>query len=187
MLRNFKKRIPHYHKLQIKGTLPYYEEAWRKWASWCLEQKIYPLQAHIKNIIEDLSFLFDYDNKYITIYFHRSAIAAFHEYIDCLPVEKRPRICSVVSGIFNLRPLKPRYMLMWCVKQVRYVFEEKFGNNPQLPNKDLTLKVFCAFKSTILLALRTSSRISALRILQLNYMIKTTEYYDIRLHKLYKS
>ena len=76
---------------------------------------------------------------------------------------------------------------MWCVKQVRYVFEEKFGNNPQLPNKDLTLKVFCAFKSTILLALRTSSRISALRILQLNYMIKTTEYYDIRLHKLYKS
>ena len=57
----------------------------------------------------------------------------------------------------------------------------KFGDNDQLPKKELTPKV------TILLALTTSSRISAPHILDLNHMINTSQYYEFRFHKLQKS
>ena len=112
---------------------------------------------------------------------HRPGISAFHEYIDGLPVGKHPRICSLVSGVFSLRPPRPRCMFVWDVKQVLDFLNEKFGDNDQLSNKELTLKV------TILLALTTSSRISALHILDLNHMIKTSEYYEFKFHKLHNS
>ena len=53
-------------------------------------------------------------------------------------------------------------MFVWDVKQVLDFLKEKSGDNDQLSNKELTLKV------TILLALATSSRISALNIFDLN-------------------
>ena len=58
-------------------------------------------------------FLFNYGNEYRTINLHRSAISAFYEYVDALPIGKQSRICSLVSGVLNLRPLKPRYMFVW--------------------------------------------------------------------------
>ena len=42
-------------------------------------------------------------------------------------------------------------------------------------------------KVTILLALTTSSKISALHILDLNHVIKKIEHYEFRFHKLCKS
>ena len=72
-------------------------------------------------------------------------------------------------------------MFVWDVKQVLHFLKENFGDNDQLSNKELTLKV------TSLLALTTSSRISALHILDLNHMIKTNDYYEFRFHKLNKS
>ena len=72
-------------------------------------------------------------------------------------------------------------MFVWDVKQVQDFPKEKFGDNDQLSNKELTLKV------TILLTLTTPSGISALHILNLNLMIKTSEYYEFRFHKLHKS
>ena len=130
-----------------------------------------------------MTFLFNYGNEYIyrTINLHRSAISAFHEYIDDLPVGKHPIIGSLVSGVFNLRPNKPRCMFVWDVKQILGFVKEKFGDNDQFSNKELILKV------TILLALTTSSRITALYNLGLNHMLKTSEYYEFRFHKLHKS
>ena len=164
-----------------KGTLSNDESAWRKWASWCLEQKVDPFQTPVKDIIEYLTFLFNCGNGYKTIDLHRSAVSAFHENIDGLLVGKDPRISSLVYGVFNLRPPKLRYMFVWDVKQVLAFLKEKFGDNDQLSNKELTLKV------TIILDLTSSSRISALHILDLNHMIKTNEYYEFRFHKLHKS
>ena len=96
-----------------KGTLSNYESAWRKWSSWCFKRKIDPFQAPVKDIIECLTFLFNYGNEYRTINLHWSAISAFHEYIDGLPVEKHPWICSLVSVVYNLKPPKPRYMFVF--------------------------------------------------------------------------
>ena len=55
----------------------------------------------------------------------------------------------MVSGVFNS---KPRSMFVWDVKQVPDFLKERFEDNDQLSNKELTLKV------TILLTLTTSSR-----------------------------
>ena len=72
-------------------------------------------------------------------------------------------------------------MFVWKVKQVLHFLKEKFGDNDQLSNKELTLKV------TVLLVFITSSRISALHILDLIHMIKTSEYYEFVFLKLHKS
>ena len=47
-----------------KVTLSNFESAWRKWASCCLKQKIDPFQASVKDIIEYLTFLFNYGYEY---------------------------------------------------------------------------------------------------------------------------
>ena len=39
-----------------------------------------------------------------TIECRRSAISAFHNYVDGKPVDQHPEVCSLVSGIFNNRP-----------------------------------------------------------------------------------
>ena len=87
----------------------------------------------------------------------------------------------MVSGVFNLKPPKPRFMFVRDTKQVLDFLKEKLRDNDQLSSKELIMKV------TIFLALTTSSRISALHILDLNHMTKTSEYYKFRFHKLHKS
>ena len=72
-------------------------------------------------------------------------------------------------------------MFVWDVQQVLDFLKEKLGDNDQFSKKELTLEV------TILLALTTSSTISALHNLDLNHVIKTSEYYEFRFHKLHKS
>ena len=57
-------------------------------------------------------------------------------------------------------------MFVWDIKQVLDFVKEKFGDNDQLSKEKLTLKV------AILLALTTSSRISAVHIFDLNHMMK---------------
>ena len=59
--------------------------------------------------------------------------------------------------------------------------KERFGDNDQLSNKELPRKVI------ILLVLTISSRVPALHILNLNHMMKTSEYYKFRFHRLHKS
>ena len=48
-------------------------------------------------------------------------------------------MCSLVSGVLNLRPPKPRCMFVWDVKQVLNFINEKLGDNDKLWNKELTL------------------------------------------------
>ena len=86
-----------------------------------LKRKIDPFQALVKGIIEYLNFSFNYGNKYRILNLRRSPISAFHEYVDGLVVGKYPRICSLVSGVFNLKPPKPRYMYKF--KSTSYEFK----------------------------------------------------------------
>ena len=72
-------------------------------------------------------------------------------------------------------------MFAWDVKQVLDFLKEKFGDNDQLSNKELRLKI------PILLPQAISSGVSTLRALDLNHMIKTSGYYELRFHKLHKS
>ena len=94
----------------------------------------------------------------------------------------KPQIFKAVAGDFKVKA-SPTQLLPVTSPVIPNVDLElgKFGDNDQLPKKELTPKV------TILLALTTSSRISAPHILDLNHMINTSQYYEFRFHKLQKS
>ena len=72
-------------------------------------------------------------------------------------------------------------MFLGDVMQALVFVKERFGDNDQLSNKELPRKVI------ILLVLTISSRVPALHILNLNHMMKTSEYYKFRFHRLHKS
>ena len=44
-----------------------------------------------------------------SISFHRSPISAYHIQIGNTSVEQHPRVCTLMTGIFKNRPLKPRH------------------------------------------------------------------------------
>ena len=65
-----------------------------------------------------LSPLFDEGLQYRTVNAHRTAISVHHNFINGEPIGKRPKICSLLTEIFNERPPQPRYTFIWNVDVV---------------------------------------------------------------------
>ena len=65
-----------------------------------------------------LSYLFDLVYKYITIDCHRSAISAYHEYVDIKPVGQHPHPCALLKRVFKQRPPQPRRVFIWDIQTV---------------------------------------------------------------------
>ena len=59
-------------------------------------------------ILNFLAFLYEKGYGYSSINSHRSAISAYHVDIDNNPIEQHPRVSTLITGIFNNRPPKPR-------------------------------------------------------------------------------
>ena len=53
-----------------------------------------------------------------TIAGFRSAISAYHDHINGIPIEKESRISDLLAGVYNIRPPQPRYAFIWDVKKV---------------------------------------------------------------------
>ena len=49
---------------------------------------------------------------------HRSAISAYHEKVDDMPVGQHPLVTSLMAEIFNYRPPQPRYVFVWDVQVI---------------------------------------------------------------------
>ena len=112
---------------------------------------------------------------------YRSAISAFHEYVEGKPVGKHPQVCALLSGVFNERPPQPRYVFIWDVQVVLNFIKSNWPVSSNLSDKNLTLKL------TTLLALTSSSRASAIHHLNINFMITTEKFVQFTFHKLHKS
>ena len=89
-----------------------YNSSWSMWASWCAKQRIDAFRCDVIKILDYLAFLFEKSYEYRTIGCNRSAISAFHDYVDRKHVGQHPEVCALVSGIFNNRPPQPRYMFV---------------------------------------------------------------------------
>ena len=110
------------------GSIAANKSAWNKWVSWCCRQQIDPVCWPLSEILNYLSTLFEkglqYRDpicwplseilnylstlfekvlQYRTINSHRSAISAYHKYVDGKPVGKHPRVCALLTGVFNQR------------------------------------------------------------------------------------
>lgn len=163
-----------------QGTLYHYKTGWGKWSSWCLSRKVDPLCAGVKFVLEFLSSLFSEGLEYSTINGYRSAISAYHERVEGSPIGQHPKICQLLSGVFNKRPPQPRYTVIWDVsKVVNYM--STLGSNENLSPKLLTLKL------TTLLALLSSGRAHELTFLDIRYKVVKKNSVIFHFSKLTKS
>ena len=111
--------------------------------------------------MEFLAAIFDEGREHSTINGARSAISAYHVHVSNKPVGEHPLICSLVKGVSNRRPPKPRYCSTWDINTVlRYVI--KLGQNSDLSNRDLSLK------TALLLAITSAHRGKELHLLSIN-------------------
>ena len=103
-----------------------------------------------------------------------------HKNIEGRPVGEHPQVSSLITGVFNNRPLQPKYNFIRDVQLVLYYLKNELPNNNDLSDKLLT------FKFTILLALTSASRVRVLHILDTRFMVKTSQKYVFKFHKLHK-
>ena len=128
-----------------------------------------------------LSTLFDEGLRYRTVNAHRSAISAYPNVINGEPIGKHTKICALLTGIFNERPLQPRYTFIWDVDVVLTYIKNNTSVNFQLSEKNLT------YKLTVLLALSSALKASSIQHLNINFMAKTNSCYKFYFNKLHKS
>ena len=84
------------------------ESSWKKWSSWCDRRAVNPFRCTLVSILDYLTSLFEEGLEYNTIGVHRSAISAYHEKVDDMPVGQHPLVTSLMAGMFNSRPPQPR-------------------------------------------------------------------------------
>ena len=139
----------------------YYNSYWKKWSSWCYRKQTDPFRYPINCILDFLVCLYGEGYEYRSINCYRSAISGFHEKIEDLPVVQHPEVCTLLTGVFNLRPPPPRYSSTWNVQIVLEFIKNNSADTKSLLIKNLTLKL------TILLALTSASRASSIHHLDI--------------------
>ena len=77
--------------------------------------------------------------------------SGFQTKIEGLPVQQHPEFCTLLTGVFNLRPPQLRYSSIWDVQIVLGFIKSNWTHNNFPPNKNLILKL------TMLLALTSAS------------------------------
>ena len=138
-----------------------------------------PIRYTLVSILDYLTLLFEEGHEYNTIVVHRSAISAYHEKVDDMPVGQHPLVTSLMAGIFNSRSPRSRYIFVWDV-QVVLNFIQKGGIFSSLTDQEL------AYKLCMLLSLTTASRVLGLQHLDIRYMTKEDKkvtFYFAKLHK----
>ena len=59
---------------------------------------------------------------------------------DNQPVGKHPKVCNLMTGLFSRNPPKPRYVLIWDIKQV-LTFIRGMPNNTELSDRNINFKL----------------------------------------------
>ena len=167
-------------KARREGTRASYESAWGKWVRWCGERQADPHECGLNLVLDYLANLFEKSYEYSTINCHRSAISAYHKKIDNYDVGKHPKVCALLSGVFNERPPKPKYVFVWDVDQVLSYLESLATNN-DLSDQLLNLKL------AALLFLTSSGRCHEICYLDVRYKVKTSSSYKFYFTKVTKS
>ena len=115
-------------------------------------------------MLEFLSNLVSEGLQYRTINGYRSTMSAYHEEVKGIPIGQHPKVCQLLSGVFNKRPPQPKYPIIWDIsKVIDYI--STLSNNENLSTKIITLKL------TTLLAILSSNRASELTYLDIRHIV----------------
>ena len=132
-------------------------------------------------ILDFLAVLFESGYEYRTICTHRSAISTLHNNTEGRPVGEHPQVSSLITGVFNNRPLQPKYNFILDLQLVLDYLKKELPNNSDLSDKLLASKV------AMLLVLMSASTVRGLNILDTRFMVKTSQKYVFKFHKLHES
>ena len=124
-----------------------YESSWKRWRSWCCARKINPISASLKDLLTFLTECFDSGLQYRSINVIRSTLSGTHPKIDVHLVGQHPYVKSLLKGILNKRPPKPRYSQTWDVSTV-VSHLVRMGDNSELSLKHLSWKLATIFAIT---------------------------------------
>lgn len=52
-----------------------------------------------------------------------------------------PKVSKLMQGIFNVRPMQPKQTFIWNVQTVLNFIKENWGENKEITDKELSLKL----------------------------------------------
>ena len=147
-----------------KSTIKQYETYFRKWCTFCHEQKIDPLQNSEINVVEFLNILFQLNYSYSAINSVRSMLSGllWNEY--GLTVGKQPTVKRFLKGVFECRLPIPKYVDIWDVNIVLDYLKLLF------PLSELSLRIL-THKLVMLMKLVTAQRLQTLSLLDTKNLI----------------
>ena len=82
-----------------------------------IEGRLIHFRCTLVSILDYLTSHFEKALEYNIIGVHRSAISAYHEKVDDMPVRQYPLVTSLMAQIFNSKP-PLRYIFVWDVQVV---------------------------------------------------------------------
>ena len=91
-------------------------------------------------VLHFLAQLFEKKFEYSTINTYRSSLSAHHDKVGNQPVGKHPKVCNLMTGVFNRNPPKPRYVFILDIEQV-LTFIKGMPNNTELSDRSINLKL----------------------------------------------
>ena len=146
------------------GTKKVYTTYLRKWATFCIENRVKLLEPKLPEVCKFLSLLAKRGLGYGAINAARSALATILTSVEGFPLGKHPVVCLLVKGVYERNPPAPRYQRFWDVSKVFRLFKA-WGKNKNLTFKLLTLKL------AVLLLLVSSQRGQSIVALNLEGMV----------------
>ena len=66
-------------------------------------------------MLKFISNLFSEGLEHRTINGYRSAISAYHEKAEGVPIGQHPQVFQLWLGLFNKRPTQPKYTVTWDI------------------------------------------------------------------------
>ncbi|WAR20627.1 YI31B-like protein [Mya arenaria] len=162
-----------------KTTQKQYSTYINRWIHFCREREIDPLQTPIEYCIEFLTELYDSGLRYETLNTARSAVSSLCKKQNGYNVGSHPLVIRFLSGVYNLRPTKPKYKETWDVSKVLCYLKAL------TPARQLSLKML-SYKLVMLIALTQASRSHSISLLTLDNMMKDSESYVLHYFGLLK-
>ena len=139
----------------------------RKWLLFFTKRQANPICPTISMAVDSLTSLYDEGLSYSSINSARSALSAILDIPDSAhpTFGEHPDLKRLVKGVFQSRPLLPRYSKTWDVNLVLQ-YLGSMGNSQKLSLNDLTLKL------TMLVALPAPQRAQSLHLLHTLSMVQ---------------
>ncbi|CAG2216852.1 unnamed protein product [Mytilus edulis] len=152
----------------------------KKWCTFCCQRKIDIFTPTEVDVVEFLTVLYESGVGYSSINTARSALSSYLTLGKTLPIGQWPLVKRFLRGVYNKRPMFPRYQQTW---DVNVVLEFLITLSPVklLSLRCLTLKL------VMLLALVTGQRIQTLHCVDLDFMKITKDNVVIEINEVLKT